>query len=298
MATKKKAPPKKRASSPAKGIRSSKRLKVQTPKARPTISTIPTQEESAFLNLPREIRNQVYMQLLEGLDLTFRVNKLIVAARRNSKGYFRRSKLTKRGLPLWLLSSQHICYEVLDLIARTYTFQPCGRPKLVESEIYEGVPNTLVFTNGGVRNIRTFPTFPRNALSTGSAGDQSVAFLKLMDNVSLKDAYLGMVWQYDNEHARQVWKQNEPARLTNEWGKDWEGKFRKVKISVAVVSGPKKDTKPLFIMDDAEKCALRLVGEGGALSWEDRTDVVRGFWGYRLYQTTAWVRHVTVERKV
>ena len=298
MATKKEAPPKKRASSPAKGTRSSKRLKAQTPKARPTISTIPTQDGCAFLNLPREIRNQVYMELLEGLDLTFRVDRLIVVARRNPEGYFRRSKLTERGLPLWALSSQQICYEFLDLIARTYTFQPCGRPKLVESEVYEGVPNTLIFTSGGVRNVRMFPMFPRTAVSTGTAGDQSVAFLKLMDNVSLKDADLGMVWQYDYQHARQVWKQNEPAKLTNEWGKDWEGKFRKVKISVAVVSGPEKDTTPLFVMDEAEKCALRLVGKGGTLSWEDRTDMVRGFWGWRSYQTTAWVRHVTVERKV
>ncbi|KAI4658924.1 uncharacterized protein J4E79_006684 [Alternaria viburni] len=291
------APTKKRASSPAKGIRSSKRLKVQTPKARPTISTIPTQDGCAFLNLPREIRNQVYMESLKGLDLTFRVNKLIIAATPNSEGYIRHPGLTKRGLPLWSLSSQQICYEVLDLIARNYTFQPYGRPRIAEIQMDEGVPNTLVFSEGGVGNIKLWPSFDRTARSTGVVGDQSVPFLKLMDSLSLKDAYLGIVWQY--AHERGDPKDNDPTDLTEEWGKDWQGMFRKVKVNV-MIRGLKKDTTPLWIMDEAEKFALRLVGTGGAVVWENPTDMVRVFWRFMSgwYKQKAWVGRLTVERKV
>lgn len=295
MAPQKKAPSKKRALSPAKGSRSSKRLKAQTPKARPTISSIPTQNGSTFLKLPHEIRNQIYTELLEGLDLTFRMDKLIVVAIRNFEGYVRHPELTERCLPLWSLSSQQICYEFLDLIARNYTFQPCGRPSFAERQLDEGVPNTLVFTDGGVRNIKIWPSFNRTARNAGVVGDQSVPFLKLMDNLSLKDAHLRIVWQYmQDPHS---WEQNDPAKLIEEWGEVWQGRFRKVKISV-MVRGLKKDTTPLWIMDEAENFALRLVGKGGAVPWEDRTDVVRAFWKFRWYETTAWVRHVTVERKV
>jgi len=297
MAPTKKAPSKKRALSPAKGTRSSKRLKAQTPKARPTIASIPTQDGCAFLNIPREIRNQVYMELLKGLDPTFRMDKLIIAATQNSEGYVRHPGLTKRGLPLWSLSSKQICYEVLDLVARNYTFQPCGRPKIAETQMDEGAPNTLVFSEGGVGNIKLWPSFDRTARSTGVVGDQSVPFLKLMDNLSLKDAYLGVVWQYD--HGRRDPEDNDPTDVTEEWGKDWQGMFRKVKINV-MVRGLKKDTTPLGIMDEAEKFALRLVGTGGAVLWEDRTDVVRVYWRFisGWYKATAWVGRLTVERKV
>jgi hypothetical protein len=303
MAENKKAPfepSKKRTLSPAKGTRFSKRLKVLTPKVRPTISTIPTQEGSAFLSLPREIRNNIYIKLLTGVNLTFRMDKLIVVATQDPDGLFRHSKPGARGLPLWMLSCQQICHELLDIIARTHTFQPCGRPKNAEGEL-EGVPNSLIFADGGVRNILMIPDFNDRwflGRHAGVAGDQTVPFLKLMDSLFLKDAVLELAWIH--YYRRQHWSASEPAKFTAEWGEAWYGRFRKVKIIVAVIQDPEKGGTPLWIMDEAEKCAVILVGAGGSVSWESlgrRVDP-RTPGKYYRSQPTVWVRRVTVERKV
>jgi hypothetical protein len=303
MAENKKAPSKpskKRASSPAKGTRFSKRLKVPTPKVRPTISTIPTQEGSALLNLPREIRNNIYIKLLTGVNLTFRMDKLIVVATQDPDGLFRHSKPGARGLPLWMLSCQQICHELLDIIARTHTFQPCGRPKNAEGEL-EGVPNSLIFADGGIRNILMIPNFDsgfHHGRNSEVIGDQAIPFLKLMDSLFLKDAVLELAWSHN--YRRQQWSRNEPAKFTAEWGEVWYGRFRKVKITIAVIQDPENGGTPLWIMDEAEKCAAILVGAGASVSWESlgrRIDLRRSG-KYSRSQPTVWVRRVTVERKV
>jgi hypothetical protein len=303
MAENKKAPSKpskKRASSPAKGTRFSKRLKVPTPKVRPTISTIPTQEGSALLSLPREIRNNIYIKLLTGVDLTFRMDKIIVVATQDSDGLFGHSKRGTRGLPLWMLSCQQICYELLDITARTHTFQPCGRPKNAEGEL-EGVPNSLIFADGGVRNILMIPDFDSGlnlGRNSGVVGDQAVPFLKLMDSLFLKDAVLEVAWSHN--YRGQHWSVNEPAKFTAEWGEVWYGRFRKVKITIAVVQDPEKGGTPLWIMDEAEYCAAILVGAGSSVSWESLGHRIgaQRLAMYHRRQPTVWVRRVTVERKV
>ncbi|KAI4681801.1 uncharacterized protein J4E84_007397 [Alternaria hordeiaustralica] len=301
MASDKKAPPKKRASSPVKGTRSSKRLMTKARKARPNVSEIPCQEGSALLNLPREIRNQIYLELLDGLDLTFRVDTLIIVATQDTEGYLgvRRLKRTKRGLPLWSLSSQQICYELLDMIARTYAFQPFGRPTSPENEL-PGLPNSLVFTPGGVRTVKLVPGYhaPEFWLENKDIFcDLTARFLKLMDNLLLEDARLEMIWYHvETEYYYRNYKSHNLAR---QWEEDWRERFRKVKITVVVRSDPEKGGTPLMIMDDAEKCAMRLVGMGGASSWDDlgRLDVWKPWTPHQ--PDLVWVRHVTtVARKV
>ncbi|KAI4936788.1 uncharacterized protein J4E92_001513 [Alternaria infectoria] len=301
MVPTKKAPSKKRALSPAKGTRSSKRLMTKARKARPTVSEIPCQEGSALLNLPREIRNQIYLESLDGLNLTFRVDKLIIVATRDTEGYLgiRRLKPTKRGLPLWSLSSQQICYEFLDMIARTYAFQPFGRPTFPENEL-PGLSNSLVFTPGGVRTVKLVPGDHIPKFWTENNGvfcDLTALFLELMDNLLLEDARLELIWYHvETEYYYRNYMSRDLAR---QWEDDWQERFRKVKITVVVRSDPEKGGTPLSIMDDAEKCAMRLVGMGGASSWDDlgRVDAWKPWTPYQ--PDSVWVRHVTtVARKV
>jgi hypothetical protein len=119
MATKKKASSKKRTASPAKGVRASKRLQVHAPVSRPPLSAIISQQGSVLLSLPREIRDQIYMKVLEGLPLKFRKDKLIIIAMQSPGTFAIHPWAVSRGLPLWILSSQQILKEVLDMIART-----------------------------------------------------------------------------------------------------------------------------------------------------------------------------------
>ncbi|KAI4960023.1 hypothetical protein J4E86_001642 [Alternaria arbusti] len=301
MAPTKKAPSKKRALSPTKGTRSSKRLMTKARKARPTVSEIPSQEGSALLNLPREIRNQIYLELLDGLNLTFRVDTLIIVATQDTEGYLgvRRLKPTKRGLPLWSLSSQQICYELLDMIARTYAFQPFGQPLFPENEL-PGLPNSLVFTPGGVRTVKLVPGYHIPKFWTENINvfcDLTAPFLELMDNLLLEDARLELIWYH--LRTEYYYKNYQSHNLTRHWEEDWRERFRKAKVTVVVRSDPEKGGTPLSIMDDAENCAMRLVGMGGASSWND-LGRVDGWEPWTPYQPdSVWVRHVTtVERKV
>lgn len=270
-------------------------------KARPTVSEIPSQEASALLNLPREIRNQIYLELLDGLNLTFRVDTLIIVATQDTEGYLgvRRLKPTKRGLPLWSLSSQQICYELLDMIARTYAFQPFGQPLFPENEL-PGLPNSLVFTPGGVRTVKLVPGYHIPKFWTENINvfcDLTAPFLELMDNLLLEDARLELIWYH--LRTEYYYKNYQSHNLTRHWEEDWRERFRKAKVTVVVRSDPEKGGTPLSIMDDAENCAMRLVGMGGASSWND-LGRVDGWEPWTPYQPdSVWVRHVTtVERKV
>jgi len=270
-------------------------------KARPTVSEIPSQEGSALLNLPREIRNQIYLELLDGLNLTFRVDTLIIVATQDTEGYLgvRRLKPTKRGLPLWSLSSQQICYELLDMIARTYAFQPFGQPLFPENEL-PGLPNSLVFTPGGVRTVKLVPGYHIPKFWTENINvfcDLTAPFLELMDNLLLEDARLELIWYH--LRTEYYYKNYQSHNLTRHWEEDWRERFRKAKVTVVVRSDPEKGGTPLSIMDDAENCAMRLVGMGGASSWND-LGRVDGWEPWTPYQPdSVWVRHVTtVERKV
>lgn len=270
-------------------------------KARPTVSEIPSQEGSALLNLPREIRNQIYLELLDGLNLTFRVDTLIIVATQDTEGYLgvRRLKPTNRGLPLWSLSSQQICYELLDMIARTYAFQPFGQPLFPENEL-PGLPNSLVFTPGGVRTVKLVPGYHIPKFWTENINvfcDLTAPFLELMDNLLLEDARLELIWYH--LRTEYYYKNYQSHNLTRHWEEDWRERFRKAKVTVVVRSDPEKGGTPLSIMDDAENCAMRLVGMGGASSWND-LGRVDGWEPWTPYQPdSVWVRHVTtVERKV
>ena len=81
------------------------------------------------------------------------------------------------------------------------------------------------------------------------------------------------------------------------WKGHWNGRFRKVKIEINVETDPEQ----MWIMGEAEKCALRLIGTGGSVSWTtlDSRDVQY----YNMYRKpTLLARHerrcVVAERKI
>jgi hypothetical protein len=205
-----------------------------------------------------------------------------------------------RGLLLWMLSSQQILYEALGMIARTYTFQPFGRLGYLEAEL-PGKPNSLVFTDGGVQNIMMYPevsdyTFFKRR-DTSIRGDLSVPFLKVMNSVHIKDACLELIWQWDNERSRE-----DTATFVSEWGEIWTGRFLKVTIEIWDVSTYNTGGISLWILEEAEKCAARLVGIDGTISWvslgllyKERRFSLSPYSGHRQQ---VWVRRVTFERKV
>ncbi len=302
MANKKKAPFKRRASSPAKDVRPSRRLRTQSLKSRLANSAIPSQDRSALLSLPREVRDQIYVEILEGLPLTFRLGKLYITVigTQNREADINSVWQLHRGLLLWMLSSQQILYEALGMIARTYTFQPFGRLGYLEAEL-PGKPNSLVFTDGGVQNIMMYPevsdyTFFKRR-DTSIRGDLSVPFLKVMNSVHIKDACLELIWQWDNERSRE-----DTATFVSEWGEIWTGRFLKVTIEIWDVSTYNTGGISLWILEEAEKCAARLVGIDGTISWvslgllyKERRFSLSPYSGHRQQ---VWVRRVTFERKV
>ena len=292
MTSNRNPPSKKRAASPAKGSRTSKRLQVSSKVSRPPLSMITSQHGSALLSVPCEIRDQIYTKALEESPLTFRVDKLMVIATHNPEVSIEASKPVCRGLPLWMLSSRQVLYEVLDLIAWTFTFQPLGRITGPEREL-AGAPNSLIFTNDGVRNIKLRYLVFNTKEYLGE--HLIIPFLKLMNDLSLKNACLELVWSYTS--FRYALMPDEANLFIHAWAEHWNGRFRKVKIEIEAETDPKQ----LWIMGEAEKCAVRLIGTGGSVSWKtlDSRDV-------QYYKTckkpTSWAwyekRSVVAERKI
>ena len=293
MTSNRNPPSKKRAASPAKGSRTSKRLQVSSKVSRPPLSKITSQHGSALLSLPREIRDQIYTKALEESPPTFRVDKLMVIATHNPEVSIEASKPVCRGLPLWMLSSRQVLYEVLDLIARTFTFQPLGRITGPEREL-AGALNPLIFTNDGVRNIKLQYLFniPKTYIREEYMNNP---FLKLINDLSLKNACLELVWGYRS--VRYAWMPDKAEWFIDAWKGHWNGRFRKVKIEINVETDPEQ----MWIMGEVEKCALRLIGTGGPVSWTtlDSRDVQY----YNMYRKpTLLARHekrsVVAERKI
>ena len=75
-----------------------------------------------------------------------------------------------------------------------------------------------------------------------------------------------------------------------EWDSEWEGRFRKVQVEVTVVyADPDKTSPNKWLIEEAKKCAKRLVGADATVSWKDVTNI-------KIRST--WTRFVTVERKI
>jgi hypothetical protein len=216
----------------------------------------------------------------------------MVIATHNPEVSIEASKPVCRGLPLWMLSSRQVLYEVLDLIAWTFTFQPLGRITGPEREL-AGAPNSLIFTNDGVRNIKLRYLVFNTKEYLGE--HLIIPFLKLMNDLSLKNACLELVWSYTS--FRYALMPDEANLFIHAWAEHWNGRFRKVKIEIEAETDPKQ----LWIMGEAEKCAVRLIGTGGSVSWKtlDSRDV-------QYYKTckkpTSWAwyekRSVVAERKI
>ncbi|CAN9305003.1 unnamed protein product [Alternaria sp. RS040] len=191
----------------------------------------------------------------------------MVIATHHSEVSIEASEPVCRGLPLWMLSSRQVLYEVLDLIARTFTFQPLKRITGPEREL-AGAPNSLILTNDGVRNIklRYLNDTPKNYIRVGYLNN---LFLKLINDLYLKNACLELVWGWRS--VQYAWMPDRTDWFIDAWKEHWNGRFRKVKIEIKV----EKDLEQMWIMGEAEKCALRLIGTGGSVSWTtlDSSDV-------------------------
>ncbi|CAI9632738.1 unnamed protein product [Alternaria burnsii] len=293
MTSNRNPPSKKRAASPSKGSQTSKRLQVSSKVSRPPLSKITSQHGNALLSLPREIRDQIYTKALEQPPPTFRVDELMVIATHHSEVSIEASEPVCRGLPLWMLSSRQVLYEVLDLIARTFTFQPLKRITGPEREL-AGAPNSLILTNDGVRNIklRYLNDTPKNYIRVGYLNN---LFLKLINDLYLKNACLELVWGWRS--VQYAWMPDRTDWFIDAWKEHWNGRFRKVKIEIKV----EKDLEQMWIMGEAEKCALRLIGTGGSVSWTtlDSSDVQY----YNMYRKPTLLpryerRCVVAERKI
>ncbi|CAN9251066.1 unnamed protein product [Alternaria alternata] len=175
---------------------------------------ITSQHGSALLSVPCEIRDQIYTKALEESPPTFRVDKLMVIATHNPDASIEASE------------------------------PPHKRITGPEREL-AGAPNSLILTNDGVRNIKLHYPFviPKTYIREEYLNNP---FLKLINDLSLKNACLELVWGYRS--VRYAWMPDKAEWFIDAWKGHWNGRFRKVKIEINVETDPEQ----MWIMGEAD----------------------------------------------
>jgi hypothetical protein len=261
------------------------------------------QEQSMFLQLPREIRDQIHIQALDGLWHVLRCGNFSVILSIDVDSH--EGPGTQKGLPLWVATCKQMTTEGIEVMLRTRELLPIH----VLGKSTTSVPNALVFKQGQIRHIVvrdhfvTMPTILHDMVSVSkikivqSAVDEFLAMLKHGD---IRDACLKLSWNrgwHVANHVRQnpycpEWLPGEPEIYIENWDSWWDGRFRKVTIEVNLYADP--DTEggaTTDLVELAKTCAKRLVGYGGDLTVEKFKVTLDAGMG-------DWSRRIVVERKI
>jgi hypothetical protein len=270
-----------------------------------------SQRQSVFLQLPLEVRNQIYADAFSGWSMIFTHGRIDVIAR--DSRYWRKRKTRPRGqrvgLPSWMRSCKQITAEALEVIARTWNFESSSpisnRP---EVNIDNGKPNLLVFHRGVMRNIAVREPldsdcdqdFVRTIKRHLDIEEPIHEFLGILKHQGLENACLELEWtrwwhragESDPFWYAPHWGNGEPEIYTVDWDDWWNGKFRKVRIVVYFWDDPDNGHAAAGLVEVAEACAKRLTGPGGKTSSEGKY--------FEMLNTAEkiWRRKVTVERRV
>ena len=216
-----------------------------------------------FFRLPRELRDKIY-QLLDSTPTTFRYGDLVLLA---TVGFPSSIEVSRSGLPLWIMSNRQMCREAVEVFGRTRTFMAIRivRPGWAHSPPTHWqhstlMRNPLVINQRVIQNIAVV----RGYSVKSGLGDwrPSARFLNLLKHMKTNDVCLETRWF--RWSFKSYWDNGDSWGLE---GREWIGRFRKVKICVQYAEAPGSMSQEMLQL--AGTWARRLVCEGGVMSVED-----------------------------
>lgn len=214
-----------------------------------------------------------------------------------------------KGLPAWLLACKQLCEEGTELIVRNWRFRPLGQLPFNDATS-AAMTNPLIFQARGPQHIVIRPTFfiaddplqsDSSALHRWDTRETEAVprFVKMLHDLDVTDLSLETTWERwwhvpsrNGFHVTSsTWSKDEPEILWKEWDSSWDGKFRKVAITVKVWSDPDSVNISSELMTAAAHCARKLVGQDSEITWKDLGMAVE-------FSEPAWTRRVVVQRKI
>jgi hypothetical protein len=269
------------------------------------------QPQSAFLQLPLEIRHGIYQYAFYGQSMVFShgVDDVFARDRRYRTARRMRPRVYRKGLPYWIRSCKQITTEVLDLVARTWSFEAMSRGLSRRAQVKpdDAKTNPIVFSKNVLCRIEVRENFSSETFGTITTvcrnpyiQKPAQAFLSMLKRLQVQDATLELKWsrwwhrptRTETRWNYPQWFDGEPELYMQDWDEGWYGRFRNVKIEVTFFSDPSEGDVARGLVVIAETCARRLVGEGGKASFQSH-EVER-----QKPTGKIWLRTVTVERKV
>lgn len=279
-------------------------------------STNSVQEGTGFSRLPREIRDKIYADVLATTYFKFRVDEIYVVASPRTypwhdpddailpyiRGPYEHTQdhhddaNQSRGLPTWIRTCKLICSDVSNMIKRDWVFQAAERvPRL---QLDQPVPsNSLVFHTNSIRRVKIISRVKlADLMDAGWRAsrmffideERTEHFLGLLSRLRLHETTLALHWE--RGWKTDDWLPGEPEVWFKEWwGDEWNGKFREVKITIVVL---KHELMLEELMQVADSCVRRLVGDQGRVTWRDLGQVE----GTQGSSKPKWSAHVIAER--
>ena len=119
------------------------------------LATIP-QSQSSLLCLPREVRDQIYVDAFGSATMNLRHRDLELEVLNNRCTYADKEIACTglHGLPHWVQTCKQMCTEALETVSRTRTFRITGKVSKARSATLGSCANSLVFRRGGIRIFR------------------------------------------------------------------------------------------------------------------------------------------------
>ena len=258
-----------------------------------------------FARLPRELRDYIYEYAFGPLPTVLKTKGLIIQATHKDRPsdehdgddgdashfeirWIRILPAFVWGIPMWVLTNKQICSEALSHFGSSHTFNAvdihrlcrfhseCGIfPELPgdhwgcyalgQCEVLPNLPdcpysNPLVFNSEVLRNITIAREFDQYM-------EVEDAFMGVLNRACVKDASVELSWQVSRLRDSKGWEEDLDAWIA-EWNtKQWDGKLRKVKITIPTNWTSKNPVLDTGRFEQVEALARRLVGQDGVATW-------------------------------
>lgn len=230
------------------------------------VSRSSLQLQSAFFNLARETRDEIYEYAFSDKSISFNFRSLNIGASVSNA----KDVITTLGLPPWLLTCHAICSEATETFFRTRYFSPRYRRSKPSM-----TPNSLLLQNESVRNIKFDCPYSPYWLEADWIDPVHEApfrmFLQAIEPFLAPDLSLVIEWATYG----QDWSVARELATYENWPKRLQGRFLRVEIDV-LVRRNEDDDQYVKRMRNAEEFAGRLVGVDEAdirTSWGEKKEL-------------------------
>ncbi|KAH7084907.1 hypothetical protein BKA63DRAFT_498437 [Paraphoma chrysanthemicola] len=272
------------------------------------------QNRAAFFTLPREVRDQIYVEAFGHEVYKFSYKDIKISAYHHPRIVIKRKACYFfNGLPQWLLSCKRICTEATSVFSGTrhFDFYPFPNRFIVtpEDRMTSVFTNSLVFHPGALQNIILGKSLDAVLSRANSAGIWHFATITTFPRITPQHQWFSLIEACRGPRLcmEMVWRRywhNDRDKFAPQWLKgeteafdyldaQWSGKFRKIKLTVIYYS--KSGVALGKMLELGESCVLRLmesISDQSKPVWQDEVE----------FEDTdghiKWARSLIMERKV